>query len=51
MHRGSIVETGDTDTGLPHAAASLYQALLSAVPVADPKARGSRVRLKYVAES
>lgn len=47
MHRGRIVETGDTETVCAAPTHPYTQALLSAVLVADPRMRGTRTRLHY----
>jgi peptide/nickel transport system ATP-binding protein len=47
MHRGRIVETGDTETVCSAPAHPYTQALMSAVPVPDPRLRGTRQRRRY----
>ena len=49
MHRGAIVETGETETVCSAPQHPYTVALLSAVPIADPRLRGTRQRLKYSA--
>jgi peptide/nickel transport system ATP-binding protein len=49
MHKGKIVETGDTETVCTQPQHPYTAALLSAVPIADPRLRGTRQRLKYTA--
>ena len=47
MHRGKIVEMGDTETVCAAPAHAYTRSLLSAVPVADPRQRGQRARIRY----
>ena len=47
MHRGRIVETGDTETVCSNPQHAYTQSLLSAVPVADPRRRGMTHRFRY----
>jgi peptide/nickel transport system ATP-binding protein len=49
MHRGAIVETGDTEAVCSRPQHPYTAALLSAVPIADPSLRGTRIRKKYAA--
>jgi len=47
MYRGQIVETGDTETVCQNPQHAYTQSLLSAVPVADPRVRGQKQRVRY----
>lgn len=47
MYKGKIVETGDTEEVCTNPQHRYTQALLSAVPVADPTRRGAVERLRY----
>jgi peptide/nickel transport system ATP-binding protein len=47
MYRGRIVETGLTEDVCAKPAHEYTQALLSAVPIADPTKRGSVTRFRY----
>ena len=47
MHRGKIVETGDTETVCTTPQHPYTRSLLSAVPVADPRRRGTVERIRY----
>ena len=47
MYRGRIVETGDTETVCNAPKHEYTQSLLSAVPVADPRVRGQKQRVRY----
>ncbi len=47
MHRGRIVETGETETVCAAPAHPYTRALMSAVPVPDPRLRGQRRRHRY----
>ncbi|MDD7973295.1 dipeptide ABC transporter ATP-binding protein [Roseinatronobacter alkalisoli] len=47
MYRGQIVETGDTETVCQKPQHAYTQSLLSAVPVADPRVRGQKQRVRY----
>ncbi|MFW2544985.1 dipeptide ABC transporter ATP-binding protein [Primorskyibacter sp. 2E107] len=47
MYRGQIVETGDTETVCQDPQHAYTQSLLSAVPVADPRVRGQKQRVRY----
>jgi peptide/nickel transport system ATP-binding protein len=49
MHNGRIVETGETETVCNAPQHPYTVALLSAVPIADPRLRGTRQRLRYSA--
>ncbi len=49
MHKGKIVETGDTELVCSSPQHPYTAALLSAVPIADPRLRGTRQRLRYTA--
>jgi peptide/nickel transport system ATP-binding protein len=47
MHRGKIVETGETEQVCRAPQHPYTRSLLSAVPVADPRARGRTERIRY----
>ncbi|MBV16398.1 MAG: ABC transporter ATP-binding protein [Thalassospira sp.] len=47
MYRGRIVETGDTEEVCTAPKHEYTQSLLSAVPVADPRVRGQKQRVRY----
>ncbi|QDY69471.1 dipeptide ABC transporter ATP-binding protein [Qingshengfaniella alkalisoli] len=47
MYRGQIVETGVTETVCRNPQHAYTQSLLSAVPVADPRVRGQKRRVRY----
>jgi peptide/nickel transport system ATP-binding protein len=47
MYRGRIVETGETETVCRAPQHEYTQSLLSAVPVADPRVRGQKQRVRY----
>jgi peptide/nickel transport system ATP-binding protein len=47
MHRGKIVETGETETVCNSPRHPYTRSLLSAVPVADPRRRGMTERIRY----
>ncbi|MCX2720852.1 dipeptide ABC transporter ATP-binding protein [Roseibium salinum] len=47
MYRGRIVETGETEAVCTAPQHEYTRSLLSAVPVADPRARGHKQRLRY----
>ena len=47
MHRGRIVETGETEIVCQSPQHAYTRSLLSAVPVADPRLRGTRQRFRY----
>ncbi|RCK30399.1 ABC transporter ATP-binding protein [Thalassospira lucentensis MCCC 1A00383 = DSM 14000] len=47
MYRGRIVETGDTEEVCTTPKHEYTQSLLSAVPVADPRVRGQKQRVRY----
>jgi peptide/nickel transport system ATP-binding protein len=47
MHRGRIVETGDTETVCTTPQHPYTRSLLSAVPIADPRRRGTVERIRY----
>jgi peptide/nickel transport system ATP-binding protein len=47
MHRGKIVETGETETVCNAPRHPYTRSLLSAVPVADPRRRGMTERIRY----
>ena len=47
MHRGRIVETGETETVCSNPQHPYTRSLLSAVPVPDPRQRGTRQRTRY----
>ena len=47
MHRGKIVEIGETEAVCDHPQHPYTQSLLSAVPIADPLRRGSVKRVRY----
>ena len=51
MHRGKIVETGDTEAVCSNPAHPYTRSLLSAVPVPDPRQRGKQVRIRYRADT
>ena len=51
MYRGKIVEIGETEQVIMNPRHAYTKALLSAVPIADPRMRGIRQRHRYVAES
>jgi peptide/nickel transport system ATP-binding protein len=51
MYRGEIVETGPTEEVCSNPQHPYTQALLSAVPVADPALRGTRQRIRYIPEA
>jgi peptide/nickel transport system ATP-binding protein len=48
MHRGRIVETGETEAVCTDPQHPYTRSLLSAVPVPDPRRRGQLVRHRYV---
>ena len=48
MHRGKIVETGNTESVCEDPAHDYTRSLLSAVPVPDPRRRGMAGRFRYV---
>jgi peptide/nickel transport system ATP-binding protein len=50
MHRGRIVETGETETVCEAPQHAYTRSLLSAVPVPDPRLRGMRKRFRYQPE-
>ena len=50
MHRGRIVETGETESVCTSPAHPYTRSLLSAVPVPDPRRRGQQVRTRYRGE-
>lgn len=47
MYRGRIVETGETEAVCTAPRHEYTQSLLSAVPVADPRVRGQKQRVRY----
>jgi peptide/nickel transport system ATP-binding protein len=47
MHRGRIVETGETETVCTAPQHPYTRSLLSAVPIADPRRRGTVERIRY----
>jgi peptide/nickel transport system ATP-binding protein len=47
MHRGRIVETGDTEMVCTTPQHPYTRSLLSAVPIADPRRRGTVERIRY----
>ncbi|SFH49269.1 peptide/nickel transport system ATP-binding protein [Palleronia marisminoris] len=47
MYRGRIVEAGDTEEVCRNPAHDYTRSLLSAVPVADPRMRGQKQRVRY----
>ena len=47
MYRGQIVESGDTEEICRNPQHAYTQSLLSAVPVADPRVRGQKQRVRY----
>ena len=47
MHRGKIVEIGETEAVCDHPQHPYTQSLLSAVPIADPRRRGTMKRVRY----
>jgi peptide/nickel transport system ATP-binding protein len=47
MHRGLIVETGDTEAVCTAPQHAYTRSLLSAVPIADPRRRGTVERIRY----
>jgi peptide/nickel transport system ATP-binding protein len=47
MHRGKVVETGDTEQICDHPNHPYTQALLSAIPRPDPRARSIHNRFRY----
>jgi len=47
MYRGQIVETGDTEDVCTNPSHNYTRSLLSAVPVADPRTRGQKQRVRY----
>lgn len=47
MYRGQIVETGETEMVCSAPQHKYTQSLLSAVPVADPRVRGQKQRVRY----
>ncbi|WGF90460.1 ABC transporter ATP-binding protein [Marinivivus vitaminiproducens] len=47
MHRGRIVETGDTETVCGDPQHAYTRSLLSAVPIPDPTQRGTVERIRY----
>jgi peptide/nickel transport system ATP-binding protein len=51
MYRGRVVETGATDQVCDAPAHAYTQALLSAIPQPDPRARGMHRRFRYAGES
>ncbi len=51
MHRGLIVETGETETVCNAPRHAYTRSLLSAVPIADPRRRGTTERIRYQAAS
>jgi peptide/nickel transport system ATP-binding protein len=48
MHKGRIVETGDTEEVCSNPTHAYTKSLLSAVPVPDPRLRGKNIRHRYV---
>lgn len=48
MHRGKIVETGETEAVCNNPAHAYTRSLLSAVPVPDPRRRGQQNRIRYL---
>ncbi|MFN3146782.1 MAG: ABC transporter ATP-binding protein [Paracoccaceae bacterium] len=48
MHRGKIVEIGETEQIITDPQHPYTRALLSSVPIADPSLRGTRTRHRYV---
>jgi peptide/nickel transport system ATP-binding protein len=48
MHRGRIVETGETEAVCENPQHPYTRSLLSAVPIPDPRRRGTIVRHRYV---
>ena len=46
MYMGSLVETGTTETVFDHPQHPYTQALMSAVPIADPRVNWERIKLK-----
>jgi peptide/nickel transport system ATP-binding protein len=50
MHRGKIVEIGDTEAICNDPQHSYTQSLISAVPKPDPRLRGSIKRVRYEPE-
>ncbi|MDD9730655.1 ABC transporter ATP-binding protein [Mameliella sp. AT18] len=51
MYRGKIVEIGETEEIITNPQHPYTKALLSSVPIPDPKLRGTRQRHRYVAEA
>jgi len=51
MHRGKIVETGETEAVCSNPTHPYTRSLLSAVPVPDPRQRGKHVRTRYRADA
>ena len=49
MYRGKVVETGPARQVCDHPAHAYTQALLSAIPRPDPRARRMHQRFRYVA--
>ena len=47
MYRGKIVETGETNQVCDHPQHAYTQALLSAIPQPDPRARSMHMRFRY----
>ena len=47
MYRGQIIETGNTEEVCKAPQHAYTQSLLSAVPVADPRVRGQKQRVRY----